>query len=74
MTTQPKLKIKMYNGNEEIRDLKEVKDLYSTWMMMVLVDGYVVNSYEEMVNLVTQEQYKDKEFVEVALVPFIEGG
>ena len=74
MSKLPKLKLTMPNGHEEIRDIKEDDSIYSNWTMLVLAGGQVVNSYEELVQLASQDQYKDKEFLEVTIIPFIEGG
>lgn len=76
----PKLRLKTTDGREEIHDLAGARKAYADWRFdhgfetTVLVDGHVINSYEELVKVVAQEQYKDKQFLEVTLLPFIGGG
>ena len=80
MSKLPKLKLKMTDGHEEIHDLEEAKNIYPDWRFnhgfetTVLVEGQAVNSYEELVQLATQDKYKDKKFLEVVLLSFIGGG
>ena len=80
MSKLPKLKVKMPNGNEEIHEFEEAKSSFPNWAIqgiLVLIDGQerqVVKSYEELVNMVAQNQYKDREFLEMVLLPFIDGG
>jgi len=78
MSKLPKLKIQspFGSGNEgDICDLEQAKHRLSYGSeSVVLVDGQVVNSYEELVQIVAQERYKDKEFLKVVLLPLIAGG
>ena len=62
MVDLPKLKIKRsWDPTEEIRDLKQAK--YSLFAhgpdMLILVEGQCIGSYEELVHLASQEDYKD---------------
>lgn len=41
---------------------------------MILLDGQRVKSYDELVRLVAQDKYQDKEFIEVDAILFISGG
>ena len=78
MSKLPKLKVQsLYgSGNEaDICDLEQAKNRFDYGSeAIVLVEGQVVNSHEELVKLASQEKYKDKEFLEVVLLPFIVGG
>ncbi len=74
MSKLPKLRLKMPDGHEEIRGFKEAKDLLSEWGMLFVVEGQVIYSHEELFQLITQDDYKDKESLEVTLIPLIEGG
>jgi len=80
MSKLPKLKVKMPSGNEEIHEFEESKSSFPNWAIqgiLVLIEGQerqVVKSYEELVNMVAQNQYKDREFLEMVLLPFIDGG
>ena len=76
MSKLPKLKIKpiFSTGAEaDICDLEQAKNRFDyAYETIVLVEGQVVNSYEELVQIATQ--YQNKEFLEVTLLPFIAGG
>jgi len=79
MPKLPKLKIKLpyelpYQSSEEICGLEQAKDLPYGLGYFVIVGNQVINSYEELVQLATQDCYKGKEFLEVKLLPFIAGG
>lgn len=78
MSKLPKLKVQspFGSGNEaDICDLEQAKNRFDYgYETMVLVEGQLVNSHEELVKLATREEYKDKEFLEVVLLPYIAGG
>ena len=74
MSKLPRLKINMPDGYEEIHDIAEAKHIISNWGMMIVVEGQTVDSYDALVELAAQDSNKGKEFIEVTLVPFIEGG
>ena len=78
MSKLPKLKVQSLfgSGNEpDICDLEQAKNRFDYGSeTIVLVEGQVVNSQEELIELASQDQYKDKEFLEVVLLPFIIGG
>jgi len=64
----------MPQGREEIRGFEEAKTLLSNWGVLVVVEGQVINSYDELVKLAGQDSYKNKEFLKVELLPLIVGG
>ena len=70
----PKLKLKPYgyfNGN--VCEFEKAKNLnYSG--VIVLVDGKKVGSFDEFVQLATQDIYKNREFIEVVIMPIVAGG
>ncbi|MFH0847513.1 MAG: hypothetical protein V1894_05630 [Chloroflexota bacterium] len=74
----PKLKVKYFaNGKFETDfvDLEGIKKyIDALHEPMIIVEGQVRNSYNELVQLVNQSQYKDKELPEVVLLAFIDGG
>ena len=74
MSKLPRLKINMPDGYEEIHDIEEARHFISNWGMLVVVEGQTVNSYDALVKLAQQDSNKDREFIEVTLVPFIQGG
>jgi len=71
MAKLPKLKIKrpIWYGYpvEEIHDFEQAQYFLFSTFTFVVVEGQVVNSYEELVQLAAQDSYKDKEFIEVDL-------
>jgi hypothetical protein len=72
MTNLPKLKIKLPFGDpsEEVCELEQAKyRFFSTSGMMVLViDGQGLQSYEELVQLAARDMYKDREFIHAELL------
>jgi hypothetical protein len=78
MSKLPKLKVKKPFGYpfEEIRNFEEAQYFLFNYgdNAIVIVEGKVINSYEELVQLAAQASYKDKEFLEVELLPAVIGG
>ncbi len=74
MSKLPKLRIKMPHGYDEIYSFEKAKTLFFDWEVMVVVEGQMINSFEDLVKLAGQNPYKNKESLEVTLIPFIAGG
>ena len=79
MPKLPKLKIRslLESENEiDICDLEQAKDRFAQWpaSIIVVVEGQVINSHEELVQLATHDQYQDREFLNAMVLPVIEGG
>jgi hypothetical protein len=72
----PKLKIKLPFGDqsEDVCELEQAKYCLNFDEGVFLVEGQTVHSYDELVQLATQDNYKNKEFLEVELLQVIEGG
>ena len=72
MSNLPKLKIKLPFGNpdEEIVDLEQARYRFHFGgdMVVLMIDGRAPQSYEELVQLVTQDKYKDKEFIDAEML------
>ncbi len=69
----PKLLIKPFGySNGHVFELEQAKNL--NYKEIVLIDGRRVNSFNELLELVKQENYKKKELIEVVLIPAIAGG
>lgn len=73
----PKLKIKRSDGYpyEETREIEDARYLpfdYHAHRSVVVVEGQVVISYEELLKVV--KQYPDKEFIEVVILPQVHAG
>lgn len=76
MTKLPKLKVKGlgWDISEEIRDFEQAKYLPFGHNVIIVVEGQVIESYEDLIQLAAQDRYKDKEFLEVMFLPIIVGG
>jgi hypothetical protein len=71
----PRFKVKFFGDpGEDICELEEVKYLFNFTDRIIVVDGQTVYFYDDLVVLVSQEKYKDQEFIEIVQVPMIEGG
>ncbi len=78
MSKLPRLKLKKPHSHpfEEIRDFEQAKYFLFDYgdSAIVQVEGQVINSYEELVQLAAQDGNKDKDFLEVLLLPAVLGG
>jgi len=78
MSRLPKLKLKKPFGYpfEENREFEQAQYFLFSYgdSATVMVEGQVINSYEELVQLAAQDCYKDKESLEVLLLPAVVGG
>ena len=75
----PKLKIMYPQGypigpREEICELEQAKNRFDYSKSMVMLEESIVHSYEQLVQLASQDEYKDKEFLKVELLPPPIGG
>ena len=76
MAKLPKLKIKWWSagdGEEEETTCDFGQAEYTIFShgleVLIFVEHQMITSYEELVQLASEEQYKDKDFLEVILVP-----
>ena len=76
MTELPKLKVTGlgWDVSEEIQDFKQDKHFHFGHDVIIVAEGEVIRSYDDLVQLVAQERYKDKKFLEVMFLPIIVGG
>ena len=61
----------------EIRHFEQIRYIDKVFFWgenLVLAEGQVVRSYDELAKLANQEPYKDKGYLEVKLEPIIGGG
>jgi len=74
MSQLPKLKVKWWffgcPGEETTCDLEQARDVVFDYRpgILIFVEGEMVNSYEELAQVAAQDQHKDKEALDVALV------
>lgn len=78
MSQLPRLKVKTWPYGylkEEIRDFEQAKEFLNfDSTLLVTVEGQVLVYYDELVRLAAQDDYKDKEFLKVEIVPLMAGG
>ena len=79
MSKLPRLKvISPFKYKAEIYDMEQAKDSLfrsSDIPMNVIVEGQLIHSYEELVQLAAQDEHKNKEMLNVMLIdPAIGGG
>jgi putative N-acetylmannosamine-6-phosphate epimerase len=71
----PKLLVKVFGDpGEDTYDLEEVRYLFNFANQIVVVDGQNARSYDELEKIVSQEKYRDQEFIEVVQIPATTGG
>jgi hypothetical protein len=73
MSELPKIKVKWWalelEKEETFDSPEQVKDLLfkSRDRAHIVAEGQVINSYEELVNMMTQDQYKNKETLNIVV-------
>jgi hypothetical protein len=71
----PKLLIKAFGDpGEDICEPADAKYLFNVANQLIVIDGQLVRSYDELVKIAAQEKYKDQELIEVIQIPAISGG
>ena len=71
----PKLLIKIFGDpGEDMCELEEAKYLIDFSSQIIVIDGQHIRSYEELVQIASQEKYRNQEFIEVVQVPAVTGG
>jgi hypothetical protein len=78
MDTLPKLRIKLPSHNEarDICNLEEAKYRFN-WghePFLIAVEGQIINSFDDLLELAKQDRFKGREFLEVELQPLLAGG
>jgi len=77
MSEFPKLKVThLIDGqrSEEIFDFEQAPHFLFNYDVIVAVEGEVVRTYEELVQLATRDNFKDRDFLEVQMETVIAGG
>jgi hypothetical protein len=78
MSSLPKLRIKLpfQKAAEEVCSLQQMKFRFN-WghePFLIVVEGQPIGSFEELEELVQQDLFKDKEFLEVEVRNILVGG
>ena len=58
----------------ETPDFDLIWYIFSRGDNLVIVERQAINSYDDFVQLCSEEPYKDKEFLRIQLLPVIDGG
>jgi hypothetical protein len=77
MTRVSKLKVQLPFGNQDdiICELADAKSrLNFDSEIVVVAEGQVVKSFDELIEIANREDLKEKGFVEVKLFPLFSGG
>ena len=76
MNKLPRLKISGlgWEAAGKLLDFEQAKYFPYSHDLIISVEDQVVNSFEEMVQLVARGPLKDKDYVEVIFLPVIVGG
>jgi hypothetical protein len=71
----PKLLVKVFGDpGEDICELKDAQYLFDFAGQIIVIDGQNARSYDEFVEIVSHEKYRNQEFIEVVQIPAITGG
>ncbi len=77
MKKLPKLKVEGlgWDATKEMCDFDQARYFpYESRDLVIVVEGEVVRSYEEIAALAEHEDYRDKVFLDVKFLPVIAGG
>jgi hypothetical protein len=72
---KPVLKIKYFGSTaEDSCDLEQGRYIFNLDQGIILAEGRTVQTFKELAELAAQEKYKDKNFIEIVILPAIVGG
>ncbi|HSW56845.1 MAG TPA: hypothetical protein VLH15_00420 [Dehalococcoidales bacterium] len=54
--------------------MAQARSLLNFELRIILVDGQRVHSYDELVRLATSDKYRNREIIEVIILPAVAGG
>jgi hypothetical protein len=77
MANLPKLKVNKSawsNEPEQVQTLEEAKSFPFHEELIIVAEGKQINSYDDLLNMVQQEPFRNKEYLEVFFLPMIFGG
>lgn len=77
MSEFPKLKVThLIDGHrsEEMIDFEQAPYFLFNYDVIVAVEGEVIRSYQELVQLASRERFRDRDFIEVQMETIIAGG
>ena len=77
MSRFPKLRVTHWIDGQATREdleFEQAPAFLFNFDVLVAVEGTVVRSYEELVALASEEEYRDRDFLEVRMETIIGGG
>jgi hypothetical protein len=74
LSTLPKLRITRWNGEQVVQNIEDWKDFPFAIDDLVMVEGQEIYSYEDLLTLVKQEPYRNQQYLDMRIMPFIAGG
>ena len=76
LSNLPKLRMEPPNNGdtEATYDLQQAKTNLFNYGALVMVEGQLVQSYDELVRLAEHEHYRNKEFLNARVLPMVGGG
>jgi len=77
MARYPKLKVTHWIDGQPDRDIfqfEQARNFFFSHDVLVVVEGTIVRSYEELMELAAGAEHRDKEFLEVRMETIIGGG
>jgi len=76
MSPLPKLKIKLPGADREeyICTLEEARNIIKFDEAIFMVEGQGVHSYDALVNIASQDMFRDREYIEVVWLHMVDGG
>jgi hypothetical protein len=76
LESYPKMRIirESIENPVEIWDFEQAENLPFGKQQIVVVEGNLVNSYNEFLKLFKNREYQNKEYLEILLLPLVFGG
>ncbi len=77
MSHFPKLKVTHWvdaQPSQEMIDFEQAPYFLFNYDVIVVVEGEVIYSYEDLLQLASQDRFKDRDFLEVQLETILAGG
>lgn len=61
-------------ADRDVFEFEQARNFFSSYDILVVVEGTIVKSYEELMELAASAENRDKEFLEVRMETIIGGG
>ena len=77
MSRFPKLKVTHWmdgQASQEMIDFEQAPHFLFNYDVVVAVEGEVIRSYEELVQMASEARFRDRDFLEVHMETMITGG